>query len=93
MQQLAGPASGLTIVDKAAAITNTLRVLQALEEVAKLLQVRRPAGGLCNGGLRGGSGRREAEVVGGSSRGGSMGACLLGLSLVLLTGTLLPSTH
>jgi hypothetical protein len=40
VRQLAGPASGLTIVDKAAAISNTLRVLQALEEVAKLLQVR-----------------------------------------------------
>jgi hypothetical protein len=38
VKQLAGPASGLNIVDKASSVVNTLKVLQALEEVARLMQ-------------------------------------------------------
>ena len=39
-QLAAGPMSGLNLADKASNIVNMVRVLQALEEVAMLMQVR-----------------------------------------------------
>ena len=39
-QLAAGPMSGLDLADKASSIVNMVRVLQALEEVAMLMQVR-----------------------------------------------------
>lgn len=39
VQQLAGPATGLTVLDKAQVAVNTLKVLQTLDEIAELLKV------------------------------------------------------
>ncbi|GLC46155.1 hypothetical protein PLESTB_001195900 [Pleodorina starrii] len=38
VQQLAGPATGLTVLDKAQVAVNTLKVLQTLDEIAELLK-------------------------------------------------------
>ena len=40
IRTLAGPASGLNLVDKAATVVNMVKVLGALEEVSRLMQVR-----------------------------------------------------
>jgi hypothetical protein len=39
VQQLAGPATGLSIVDKASRAVNILKVLQALESIVAALKV------------------------------------------------------
>ena len=53
VQQLAGPQTGLSIVDKAQAVVNTFKVLQTLQTVALLLQVRAEG--------KGGEGRPAVE--------------------------------
>lgn len=55
VQQLAGPQTGLSIVDKAQAVVNTFKVLQTLQTVALLLQVR--AAGKARGRRLGAKGR------------------------------------
>lgn len=39
VQQLAGPATGVSLVDKAAKAVNTIKVLQALDKIVQLLKV------------------------------------------------------
>ena len=45
IRKLAGPGSGLNLADKAATVVNMVKVLQVLEEVSRLLQVRQEGGG------------------------------------------------
>jgi conjugal transfer/entry exclusion protein len=40
VRQLAGPASGLSVVDSATLVVNTLKVIQTLEKIGEQLQVR-----------------------------------------------------
>jgi conjugal transfer/entry exclusion protein len=39
VRQLAGPASGLSVVDSATLVVNTLKVIQTLEKIGEQLQV------------------------------------------------------
>lgn len=39
VRQLAGPASGLSVVDSASLVVNTLKIIQTLEKIGEQLQV------------------------------------------------------